>query len=150
MADPFEDLKKEHADWHKEHRVETYKSMIVVSHEAYKYLALLNGGAAAGMLANSTKLLELVGVSNFRVSLELFAWGLVSTAVALIFSWLTQNRLHNENLLRSENAERFRRGQPWVPYTEWHKLFVRLALVATMSSVVLFAWGAIRAAKHIH
>ena len=150
MADPIEDLKNEHADWYKEHRVETYKSMIVVSLEAYKYLALLNGGAAAGMLANSTRLLELIGPANFRVSLELFSWGLVSTAVALIFSWLTQNRLHNENLLRSKNVERFTRGERPVPYKQWHRLFVRLALVSVMSSVVLFAWGAIRAAKHIH
>lgn len=150
MPNSLEDLTKENDDWYREHRVETYKSMITVSLEAYKYLALLNGGAAAGMLANSRRLIELIGAANFRVSIELFAWGLVSTAVAMIFAWLTQNRLHNENLIRSENAMRFKRGQAALRYSEWHKLHVQIALIATTSSVFLFAWGAIRAAKHIH
>lgn len=149
MPDLMDDLLRDDADWYREHRVETYKSMIAVSLEAYKYLALLNGGAAAGMLANSTKLIELIGASNFRVSIELFAWGLVSTAVALICSWHTQNRLHNENLILRENRRRFHSGREAVKYREWHKLYIYLALISTTSSVALFAWGAIRAAKHI-
>lgn len=150
MPAPLEDLAKENVEWYKEHRVETYKSMITVSLEAYKYLALLNGGAAAGMLANSGRLVDLIGASNFRVSIELFTWGLVSTGIAMIFAWLTQNRLHNENLIRSENFMRFHRAEPALSYKQWHRLHVKLALIATTSSVVLFAWGAIRAAKHIH
>lgn len=150
MTDPRKDLADSQTEWFKEHRVETYKSLITVSMEAFKYLALLNGGAAAGMLANSTSLLKIIHVGDFRVSLTLFSWGLACSAVAMLLSWCTQYRLHGENLIKAANTVNFHHGQARVVYREWHRFSVFLALCFTTASVLLFAWGAIRAAKHIH
>ncbi|CAM3450898.1 hypothetical protein BOSP111201_05605 [Bordetella sputigena] len=46
-------------DWH---LTETYKSMISISVEGFKYLALLNGGAAAGMLTTFDRLSNVMAM----------------------------------------------------------------------------------------
>ncbi|WP_197330141.1 hypothetical protein [Ralstonia syzygii] len=48
------------AEFDRQHKIETYKSMVSISVEAFKYLALLNGGAAAGMLAAADKVVKCI------------------------------------------------------------------------------------------
>ncbi|MEI5998270.1 hypothetical protein H3V53_13960 [Paraburkholderia bengalensis] len=123
-------------DFIHEHKVETYKSLITISLEAFKYLALLNGGAAAGMLTGMDRVVILIGKSAFRESMVFFVAGLACSGLAIILAWCTQYRLHAENIGRAK--------------LDSHKSIVNIALVCVILSFAAFCIGSLHAAFKIH
>jgi hypothetical protein len=82
------------------HPEETYKSLITISVEALKMVALINGGAAVALLAylsNFTSRSSGIRPPNMTCALGCFAFGLLLTVLAFISSYLTQLRLYNED-----------------------------------------------------
>ena len=123
-------------EFQRQHRIETYKSMISISVEAFKYLALLNGGAAAGMLATSERLVKILPLLSLRVTLACFVAGLVFDGLALFLAYWTQNTLFNEELNRAP------RGR--------HVKMVGAATALCILSLIAFCVGALVAAMNIH
>lgn len=81
------------------HQTETYKSLIQISLEGFRYLALLNGATWLSVLAFADK----AGVGSYKaafikISVLLFILSLVLTGFCYLGSWLTQLSLHNENI----------------------------------------------------
>lgn len=83
---------------HHAHRIETYKSMISISTEGFKYLAVLNGGAAAGMLATIDKLRTAIEHLALQKALLFFVAGLVLNGFGIATSYLTQMAVYNESI----------------------------------------------------
>jgi hypothetical protein len=82
------------------HPEETYKSLITISVEALKMVALINGGAAVALLAYLGNLTSHSGgrrPPNMTWALMCFAIGLFFTVLAFISSYFTQLRLYNED-----------------------------------------------------
>lgn len=86
-------------DIRKEHALETYRSLIQISMEGMKLLALLNGGAAVALLA------YLGNVSgrgaqtpDMRFPMAFFLVGLIVCGLAFLCSYLTQLRLYDESV----------------------------------------------------
>ena len=84
-------------DLTKEHWLETYKSLITLSTEGFKFSALANGGAAVALL---TYLGNVAGKSNatpdMRYPMAAFLVGLGTCGCAMLFAYLTQLKLLNE------------------------------------------------------
>lgn len=94
---PQEQKRRNDPDASKEHFVETFKSLITLSVEGFRYLALINGGALVALLAylgNVTK--NGVALPDLRCALFFFLFGLVGCGVALFFAYCTQLRLFQE------------------------------------------------------
>lgn len=76
---------------------ETYKSLVTLSIEAFKFSALINGGAAVALLAYlgnlSTKTTPL---PDMRCPMMAFLSGLMLCGVAMLLAYLTQLKLLNE------------------------------------------------------
>lgn len=119
------------------HPAEIYKSLITISVEALKMLALVNGGAAVALLAylgNLASRSNGTRLPNMTCALACFASGLFLTVLAFIASYLTQLTLYNQDL--TENG--FRRDElnlahtvladPKAPW--WQRLKARLQLVS--------------------
>lgn len=123
------------ADFQQQHKLETYKSMVTISLEVFKYLALLNGGAAAGMLAAADKIVRILPAHTVRTAILCFVAGLVFDAVALFFSYWTQNTLYNETMGRTK-ADR-------------HIWSIRISTVACALSLAAFCVGAGKAGLNI-
>lgn len=124
---------REQADlkWEFDHRLETYKSMIVISGEFFKYMALLNGGAAAGMVATMDKLQPIIGVGAMRLAVGSFVLGLAFNGVALFLSYLTQNMLYGDAIGRRNNGD--------------HGNYLFACLLFCILSLVAFCAGAVSA-----
>lgn len=88
-----------------DHRLETYKSMILISTEFFKYMALLNGGAAAGMVATMDKLQPIIGAGSMRLAIGSFVFGLISNGCAMFCSYLTQNMVFGEAVGRPNTRD---------------------------------------------
>lgn len=81
----------------KERVAETYRSMITLSIEGFRYLALINGGAAVALMTLLEKGSDsCVNAPNLHAPLFWFLAGLVSCGVAMLFAYLTQLRLLQE------------------------------------------------------
>ncbi|WP_369952331.1 hypothetical protein [Ralstonia syzygii] len=124
------------AEFDRQHKIETYKSMVSISVEAFKYLALLNGGAAAGMLAAADKMVKILPLCPLRVTLTCFVIGLLVDGLALFFSYWTQNTLFNEGFGRAPAGH--------------HVGKVRAATILCILSLLAFCAGALVAALNIH
>ena len=113
-----------------EHAIETYKSLISISTEAFKALQLLNGGAAVALLAYLGQVAPThpTVLVHATMPLGLFVAGLVAGTVVYITSYLTQLALHNENIGVMESG----RHQRW--------LWISFSL--GVGSVALFSLGA--------
>lgn len=110
------------SDW-----VETYKSLITISTEAFKFCALANGGAAVAILAYLGNIAGKAGnTPDMRGAMAAFLAGLVFCGVGMLFAYITQlNRL---NLVaRGEQIQR-----------DWRLV---IAIVAMALSLGAFAWG---------
>lgn len=79
-----------------EHAIETYKSLISISTEAFKTFQWLNGGAAVALLAYIGQRPELAVPA--KCALTLFVAGLVSASAAFVTAYLTQLALYNEDV----------------------------------------------------
>src|SRR5262249_5116149 len=120
----------------KEHAIETYKSLIQVSVEGLKLLAILNGGAAVAILAylgNTAGKQQLI--PDMRWPMGLYLLGLVLCGLAFIASYLTQLRLYNESVGRAGRII-------------FHQLWLRIALICVLLSILAFAVGSLLAVWH--
>lgn len=88
-----------------QHFIETYKSLITISIEAFKFCALSNGGAAVALLAYLGNVAGKGGTaSDMRCAMGAFLLGLFACGVAMLFSYLTQLRLLNESAQRTNGG----------------------------------------------
>ncbi|WP_144769637.1 hypothetical protein [Herbaspirillum sp. SJZ099] len=106
-----------------DHRLETYKSMISISVEGFKYLALLNGGAAAGLMSGLNALKQSVSMCALKVAIACFALGLILNCVAFFGSYFTQNAIFNESIGQAKSNAH-------VPYFLLATIFCILSIVA--------------------
>jgi hypothetical protein len=75
-------------DW-----VETYKSLITLSTEGFKFCALANGGAAVALLAylgNVAGKDHSVPLPDMRCPMGAFLGGLAFCGIAMLFAYLSQ------------------------------------------------------------
>jgi hypothetical protein len=146
------------------HPEETYKSLITISVEALKLLALVNGGAAVAILAylgNLASRVTVRRVPNMTGALLFFAGGLLLTILAFIASYLTQLRLFNEDRIadgiiesRAAAARTFLSlpKQKWWPRLKArfalleHFHFLSTAFVLMILATCAFAVGCVIAA----
>lgn len=118
------------ADFQEQHKIETFKSAISTSAEVFKYLILLNGGAAAGMVAGIDKVLKIINISVVQTAMTCFVAGLVSVSIATFFAYGTQLQLHNENI------DKARRGA--------HHKYVVISASFSNFSLAAFCTGALK------
>src|SRR5205823_11459478 len=79
------------------HWLETYKSLISLSIEGFKFSALINGGAAVALLAYLGNVVGKGGVApDMRCPMAFLLAGLASCGASLFVAYLTQLRLLNE------------------------------------------------------
>jgi hypothetical protein len=86
-------------DFSKEHKIETFRSIITISIEGLKIPFLINGGAVIAVLAylgQSEERPELA--SKSFLPLGLFIDGVALTVLAFIGSYSTQFSLYNERV----------------------------------------------------
>lgn len=84
-------------DTHSAHWLETYKSLITISIEGFKFCALANGGAAVALLAYLGNVAgKGSAVPDMRCPMAAFLLGLLLCGVSMLFSYLTQFKLLNE------------------------------------------------------
>jgi hypothetical protein len=111
----------------KEHALETYKSLIQISIECIKLLALLNGGASVALLAY---LGNIAGknweVPDMRWPMGLYLFGLFCCGITFVASYCTQLALYNESMGR--------------PFTK-HECLLRWAIASAFLSIISFAVG---------
>lgn len=149
------------------HPEETYKSLITISVEALKTLALVNGGAAVAILAflgNLASRTPAVHLPNMTWALVCFAGGLFLTVLAFIVAYLTQLQLYNEDLTRdsSESApgahslaqpqsdplyEKYSNAGLIDPPPKRHAILLWIAIVLVFFAAIAFAVGCIIAAS---
>ncbi|OWT61877.1 hypothetical protein [Candidimonas nitroreducens] len=116
-----------HEGFRESHKIETYKSMITLSVEVFRALILLNGAAAAGIVAAMDKLSRLLAPHTLRHSLTAFLLGLIFAMLATLGGWFTQNTLHNENIAA------IARGK--------HLRWVQAVVLLCVASIVAFSAG---------
>ena len=84
-----------------QHFIETYKSLITLSIEGFKFCALANGGAAIALLSYLGNLAgKGTATPDMRCAMGLFLAGLFACGIAMLFAYLTQLRLLNESAIR--------------------------------------------------
>lgn len=80
-----------------EHWLETYKSLITLSVEAFKFSALINGGAAVALLAYLGNVSgKVIPSPDMRCPMFAFLSGLAFCGLAMLVAYLTQLKLLNE------------------------------------------------------
>ncbi|ACC71102.1 hypothetical protein Bphy_1923 [Paraburkholderia phymatum STM815] len=110
--------------------------MITVSIEAFKLMALLNGGAAAGIIAAYDKVSAAVDPGSLKLSICLFVLGLVCVGGAFVCSYLTQNVLFNELMGFKE--------------PDSHMPILKFGMGCVVFSLAFFSAGALVAGFNIH
>ena len=112
-----------------DHWLETYKSLITLSIESFKFSALANGGAAVALLAylgNTAG--KTITSTDMRCPMLAFLVGLTFCGFAMLFGYLTQLKLLNE-IGRAEN------------FVIRHSLFLWLAITLYALSLIAFGVG---------
>ncbi|HEY8118559.1 MAG TPA: hypothetical protein VIE91_04910 [Methylophilaceae bacterium] len=113
-----------------EHWLETYKSLITLSLEAFRFSALANGGAAVALLAYLGNLAGRPNMAMVDMSCPMMAYlsGLVLCGVSVLFGYLTQLKLLNE----IGKTEKFFFG---------HSCYLLMALGMYIASLTAFGYG---------
>lgn len=120
-------------DFNTQHKLETYKSMVTISIEAFKYLSLLNSGVVIAFLTFANGVAQRTShMPLIQPAMTAFLFSSTATALFILFSYLTQFCLFNESFAR------FWKGT--------HVVFVVLAVVSFLASVASFICGTMRAA----
>ena len=120
-------------DFNTQHQLETYKSMVTISIEVFKYLSLLNSGVVIAFLTFANGVAERTHhMPHIQPAMIAFVFSLTATALFILFSYLTQFCLFNEAY------QRFWKGT--------HMIFVVLAAVSFVASICGFICGTMRAA----
>lgn len=113
-----------------QHLIETYKSLITISVEGFKFCALANGGAAVAILAY---LGNAIGkgriLPDMRFAMTGFLLGLVACGVAVCLSYITQLELYNEE--RHGVSENERK----------HVRYLRGSMISVGASLAFFIAG---------
>jgi hypothetical protein len=112
-------------DW-----IETYKSLVTLSTEAFKFCALANGGAAVAILAYLGNVVgkdHLVPVPEMRYPMAAFLEGLVFCGLAMLFAYCIQFRRLN------------RLAQAMNPKGDWPLLIIAMGFA--ILSLIAFATG---------
>lgn len=116
-----------------QHWIETYKSLITLSLEGFKFSALANGGAAVSILAYLGNVVGKNGrAPDMRWPMAAFLIGLTFCGFAILFAYLTQLQLLNEGMGRLK----LKFSHAW---TMW------AAIVLLFSSLMSFGAGALLA-----
>lgn len=114
------------------HKVETYKSVLTIGLEVLRALILVNGGAAAGMVATLDKLRTVITAGALQCAMLYFVVGLIAAVAAGCAGYFTQYTLHEVNMQR-ETAVSVR-------------VFRNTAIVLSLVSLACFSAGALTAA----
>ncbi|SRR6266568_3542199 len=94
-------------DFNQERLTETYKSLITISIEGFRYLVLINGGAVVALLTYLGNVAKNgPPVPNVSMAMASFLVGLVACGVAMSFAYITQLRLLNELIMSGKLAVR--------------------------------------------
>lgn len=112
-----------------DHWLETYRSLITLSIEGFKFSALANGGAAVALLAylgNATG--RASQPPDMRLPMAAFLVGLCACGLTMLLAYLTQLKLLNE-ISRMESP---RVSHSWPLW---------LAILMFMFSIAAFAVG---------
>jgi hypothetical protein len=123
---------------------ETYKSLITISVESLKLIALVNGGAAVGVLTyvgNFAARSSPGGSTRYiKWALLCYCGGLLMTMFAFIISYWTQNRLYREerNIVAGG-----------INLKQTHQIGVRLGVAFASLGAFLFGAGCWLAADAI-
>lgn len=121
-----------------QHWIETYKSLITLSIEGFKFTALANGGAAVTLLAYLGNIFGKGGTApDMRLPMAAFLAGLALCGAAMLFAYLTQLKLLNE----SGNDQRPKLPHAWVLWT---------AIILYALSLVAFGIGSWQAVIRFH
>ncbi|MGC1407939.1 MAG: hypothetical protein WA864_03200 [Acetobacteraceae bacterium] len=121
------------------HLSETYKSLITLSVEALKLLALVNGGAAVAILAylgSLTSHSAAVPLPHIRWALVCYGLGVFLTVMAFLTAYLTQLRLYGEELSRVSGG----------PFRQRHQILLAIGCSCAVSAALLFLVGCCLAA----
>ncbi len=119
-----------------ERLTETYKSLITLAIEAFRYLALINGGAIVALLTYLGNVVENGdSVPDLGMPLFWFIVGLVACGIAMASAYLTQLKLFNDLLLTGKFSTRHKP-------TLWVSIF---GYIVSLSSFSYGAWLAIQA-----
>ncbi len=114
------------------HWIETYKSLITISTEGFKFSALINGGAAVALLSYLGNIAgKSTATMDMRVPMFAFLSGLALCGMSMCFAYLTQLTLLNEERI---GADPQAKGN--------HQWFLRIAMVLFVANLVAFAIGA--------
>ena len=117
-----------------EHQQETYKSLITIATEAFKFSALINGGAAVAILAylgNAAG--KGSAFPDMRAAMGWFLGGLFLCGGAFLFAYITQLVLFNE--LHGP------------PPPEKHAKFLYIAIALLILSLFAFGVGSWQAVE---
>ena len=97
-----------------DHWLETYKSLVTLSIEGFKFSALINGGAAVALLAYLGNVSsKITSVPDMRWPMMAFLVGLALCGFAMLGAYLTQLKLLNE-IGRSEKPVMHHSWLLWV------------------------------------
>jgi hypothetical protein len=114
---------------YQDHWLETYKSLISISLEGFKFSALANGGAAVAILAYLGNVAgKGAAVPSMQIPMFAFLLGLVFVGLSMVFAYLTQLKLLHE-IVASESPR---------PMHSW---LLRFAVILFFCSLVAFACG---------
>lgn len=121
-----------------QHWLETYKSLIAISLEGFKFSALANGGAAVALLAYLGNVAGKGTLSpDMREPMFAFLSGLTACGLSMLFAYLTQLKLLNE----IGHSERLAFNHGWLLWS---------AIVLFAGSVVAFGVGSWLAVARFH
>ena len=115
-----------------DHWLETYKSLITLSTEGFKFCALANGGAAVAILAYLGNVAgKGSAVPDMRCAMASFLTGLVFCGAAMLFAYLSQLTRLNR-LSRHED-----------PSKDWRLPVAILLLAASLLAFASGSWLAV-------
>jgi hypothetical protein len=122
----------------KDHWLETYKSLIAISIESFKFSALANGGSAVALLAYLGNVAgKSVSVPDMRCPMLAFLTGLVACGLSMLVAYLTQLKL----LTEIGSLER-------IPFS--HGWLLRCAIILYVLSIIAFGVGSWQAVVRFH
>jgi hypothetical protein len=124
------------------HMQETYKSLITISVECMKMLAVVNGGAAIAILTYLGNLLARASspqpVPHIGWALVWYCGGLFGAVLAFILSYLVQLQLYQEDVAQSSGTAQGRLKHQWLLW---------IAICVVFLSAISFAVGCLQAAS---